>query len=117
MPTAGLIEYADLLKRPLEAFKYLLGFSETGEVPMEHFVLQLDEVLLASSNEKHLAAFKELPDFASFKGRIELVRVPYLRLWKVEQQIYDAHVTPSRWASTSRRMPPRWRRCGRCSPG
>jgi serine protein kinase len=90
----GLIEYADLLKRPLEAFKYLLGFSETGEVPMEHFVLQLDEVLLASSNEKHLAAFKELPDFASFKGRIELVRVPYLRLWKVEQQIYDAHVTP-----------------------
>ena len=36
---------------------------------------QLDEVLVASSNEKHLAAFKELPDFASFKGRIELVRV------------------------------------------
>ncbi|MGO8969195.1 MAG: PrkA family serine protein kinase [Myxococcaceae bacterium] len=90
----GLIEYADLLKRPLEAFKYLLGFSETGEVPMEHFVLQLDEVLLASSNEKHLTAFKELPDFASFKGRIELVRVPYLRRWKVEQEVYDAQVTP-----------------------
>jgi len=89
----GLIEYADLLKRPLEAFKYLLGFSETGEVPLEHFVLQLDEVLLASSNEKHLTAFKELPDFASFKGRIELVRVPYLRRWKVEREIYDAQVT------------------------
>jgi serine protein kinase len=90
----GVIEYADLLKRPLEAFKYLLGFSETGEVPLEHFVLQLDEVLLASSNEKHLTAFKELPDFASFKGRIELVRVPYLRRWKVEREIYDAQVTP-----------------------
>jgi serine protein kinase len=89
----GLIEYSDLLKRPLEAFKYLLGFSETGEVPLEHFILQLDEVLIASSNEKHLAAFKELPDFASFKGRIELVRVPYLRRYRVEQQIYDAQIT------------------------
>ncbi len=90
----GLIEYADLLKRPLEAFKYLLGFSETQEVSLEHMVLQLDEVLLASSNEKHLAAFKELPDFSSFKGRIELVRVPYLRRWKLEREVYDAQVTP-----------------------
>lgn len=90
----GLIEYADLLKRPLEAFKYLLGFSETQEVPLEHMVMQLDEVLIASSNEKHLAAFKELPDFASFKGRIELVRVPYLRRWKIEKEIYDAQVNP-----------------------
>lgn len=89
----GIIEYSDLLKRPLEAFKYLLGFSETGEVPLEHFVLQLDEVPIASSNEKHLNAFKELPDFASFKGRIELVRVPYLRRWRVEKEIYDAQIT------------------------
>ncbi len=89
----GLIEYSDLLKRPLEAFKYLLGFSETQEVPLEHMVLQLDEVLIASSNEKHLAAFKELPDFPSFKGRIELVRVPYLRRWKVEREVYDAQLT------------------------
>jgi serine protein kinase len=91
----GLIEYSDLLKRPLEAFKYLLGFSETGQVPLEHFVLQLDEVLIASANEKHLAAFKELPDFASFKGRIELVRVPYLRRYRTEQEIYDAQITPT----------------------
>jgi serine protein kinase len=88
----GLIEYSDLLKRPLEAFKYLLGASETGEVPLDQLVLQLDEVLIASSNEKHLAAFKEIPDFASFKGRIELVRVPYVRRWKVEREIYDAQV-------------------------
>lgn len=88
----GLIEYSDLLKRPLETFKYLLGASETAEVSLEHFVLQLDEVLVASANEKHLAAFKELPDFASFKGRIELVRVPYLRRLKIEQEIYDAQV-------------------------
>lgn len=89
----GLIEYSDLLKRPLEAFKYLLGFSETSQVPLEHMVLQLDEVLIASSNEKHLSAFKELPDFASFKGRIELVRVPYLRRFTVEQQIYDSEIS------------------------
>ncbi|XXF75031.1 serine protein kinase PrkA [Myxococcaceae bacterium GXIMD 01537] len=89
----GVIEYADLLKRPLEAFKYLLGFSETAQVPLEPFVLQLDEVLIASSNEKHLGAFKELPDFASFKGRIELVRVPYLRRYKIEQEVYDAQIT------------------------
>ncbi|MDC0707810.1 serine protein kinase PrkA [Stigmatella sp. ncwal1] len=89
----GMIEYSDLLKRPLEAFKYLLGFSETAQVPLEPFVLQLDEVLLASANEKHLGAFKELPDFASFKGRIELVRVPYLRHYKLEQEIYDAQIT------------------------
>ncbi len=91
----GMIEYADLLKRPLEAFKYLLGFSETSEVPLEPFVLRLDEVLLASANEKHLGAFKELPDFASFKGRIELVRVPYLRRYKLEQEVYDAQITPT----------------------
>lgn len=89
----GIMEYSDLLKRPLEAYKYLLGASETAEVPLELFVLQLDEVLIASSNEKHLAAFKELPDFASFKGRIELVRVPYVRRYKVEEEIYDAQIS------------------------
>ncbi|MBI3183892.1 MAG: serine protein kinase PrkA [Myxococcales bacterium] len=89
----GLIEYSDLLKRPLETFKYLLGTTESGEVPLEHFILRIDEVLIASANEKHLTAFKELPDFASFKGRIELVRVPYVRRWRVEREIYDAEIT------------------------
>ena len=32
----------------------------------------------ASSNEGYLAAFKEIPEFQSFKGRMELVRAPYL---------------------------------------
>jgi predicted Ser/Thr protein kinase len=91
----GLIEYSDLLKRPLEAFKYLLGASETGQVSMEQGVLQLDQVFVATSNDKHLNAFKELPDFASFKGRIELVRVPYLRRFSVEQEVYDQQVTPA----------------------
>ncbi len=91
----GVLEYADLLKRPLETFKYLLGFCETQELLVDGTTVSLDEVLLASSNEKHLNAFKELPDFASFKGRMELVRVPYLRRWKVEREIYQAIVTES----------------------
>ena len=64
----GLVEYSDLLKRPLEHFKYLLGASESQQVSLEQFTLYLDAMLLASSNEKHLAAFKETPDFASFKA-------------------------------------------------
>jgi predicted Ser/Thr protein kinase len=91
----GLIEYSDLLKRPLETFKYLLATSETGRVALDQFVLQLDVVLLASANEKQLAAFKGTPDFASFKGRVELVRVPYLRRASVEREIYDRQITPA----------------------
>jgi predicted Ser/Thr protein kinase len=89
----GVIEYSDLLKRNPEAFKYLLGTSETGRASLDHFVLQLDLVLLASANEKQLAAFKETAEFASFKGRLELVRVPYLRRASVEREIYERQIT------------------------
>lgn len=99
----GIIEYSDLLKRPLEAFKYLLGTSETGRVSLDHFVLQLDVVMIASSNEKQLAAFKESPEFPSFKGRLELVRVPYLRRASVEREIYDRQITR---ASVGRHVAP-----------
>ncbi|RMG19813.1 MAG: serine protein kinase PrkA [Deltaproteobacteria bacterium] len=91
----GLLEFSDILKRPLEAFKYLLGTSETGEVRMEHLILRLDTVLVATSNEMHLSAFKELPDWTSFKGRMELVRVPYLRRFSDEIRIYEDQVTPA----------------------
>ncbi len=91
----GLLEFADLLKRPPEAFKYLLGTSETGRVSLDSFILHLDEVLIASANEKQLSLFKEkdLADFSSFKGRLELVRVPYIRRWRIEREIYDQQVT------------------------
>ncbi|HEX9052377.1 MAG TPA: serine protein kinase PrkA [Anaeromyxobacter sp.] len=89
----GIIEYSDLLKREPAAFKYLLGTAETGRVALEHLVLQLDVVLLASANEKQLAAFKETPEFASFRGRLELVRVPYLRRASVEREVYDRQIT------------------------
>jgi predicted Ser/Thr protein kinase len=89
----GIIEYSDLLKRDPNAFKYLLGTSETARVTLDQLVLQLDVVLLASANEKQLAAFKESPEFPSFKGRLELVRVPYLRRASVEREIYDQQIT------------------------
>jgi len=88
----GIVEFSDLLKRPLEHYKYLLGTVETGVARMQTFLLHLDAVLIASSNEKHLSAFKEISDFPSFKGRIELVRVPYLRRYSQEKAIYDSQI-------------------------
>lgn len=85
----GIVEYSDLLKRPVESFKYLLGACETGSVNVGESNAYLDTVMLGSSNELQLDAFKEFPDFSSFKARIELVRVPYLLSVKQEQKIYD----------------------------
>lgn len=90
----GLIDYADLLKRPLEAYKYLLGTVEHGRVPVATQIIYLDEVFIASSNDLHLQAFKEVPEFQSFKGRMELLRVPYLLDFHKEQAIYDESIRP-----------------------
>ena len=88
----GLLEFSDLLKRPVEAFKYLLTTSEEATASLPQFSVMLDQLLIGSSNEKQLMAFKEYQDWNSFKGRIELVRVPYLRLLSDEVQIYAERV-------------------------
>ena len=88
----GVIDFADLLKRPPEAYKYLLTTIESGRVSLDVASLDLDTVFIGSSNEGYLAAFKEVPEFQSFKGRMELVRVPYLLDYKVEQRIYEAQI-------------------------
>ena len=90
----GMVEYSDLLKRPLDAWKYLLLATETSEVPLQTSTLSLNTVLLASSNELHLAAFREHPDYASFRGRTILVRMPYLTDYRREQAIYDTQIVP-----------------------
>ncbi len=90
----GMIEFSDLLKRPLDAFKYLQITAETGEVALRSQNVQVNCVMLASGNEVHLAAFHEHPEFESFRGRLELVRSPYLLSWVDEQQIYDAQIAP-----------------------
>ncbi|HET6281995.1 MAG TPA: serine protein kinase PrkA, partial [Polyangia bacterium] len=88
----GVVDFADLLKRPLEAYKYLLGTVEQGRISLDVASLELDTVFIGSSNEGYLAAFKEVPEFQSFKGRMELVRVPYLLDFRVEQRIYQAQI-------------------------
>jgi serine protein kinase len=84
----GLLEFSDLLKRPVEAFKYLLATIEKGSINLPSSSPLLDVTFMATTNEKHLDAFKQMPDFSSFKGRIELVNVPYLLQVSEEIKIY-----------------------------
>lgn len=88
----GLIEYSDLLKRPLEAYKYLLTTVEQSSVNLSSATLFLDLVFLGTSNEIHLNAFKETAEFQSFRGRLDLVRVPYLLDVTQEEQIYQQKI-------------------------
>ena len=117
----GVLEFNDLLKRPLDAWKYLLVATEQAQASLDHTSVFLDVVMLASSNELHLDAFKQHPDWPSFKGRMELVTAPYLvrvsdELSIYEQQIPHAltgqHIAPhalevaARFAVLSRLEPP-----------
>lgn len=90
----GVLEFSDILKRPLDAFKYLQLTIETGEVALTQQNVLLNCVMTGSANELHLDAFREHPEFASFRGRLELIRTPYLRSAIHEQRIYDTHVIP-----------------------
>ncbi len=117
----GLIEFDDLLKRPLEHYKYLLTTVERAAVSMTSATLFLDLVFLGSCNDIHLAAFREIPDFQSFKGRIELVRVAFILDVRHEEGLYrerlreaagGRHVAPhtsyvaALWAVLSRMRKP-----------
>jgi predicted Ser/Thr protein kinase len=99
----GMLEFDDLLKRPLEAYKYLLTTVERGAMAMASATLLLDVVFIGSCNDIHLAAFREIPDFQSFKGRIELVRVPYILDVRHEQALYQQRL---REASGERHIAP-----------
>jgi len=85
----GITEYSDLLKRPVDSFKYLLGACEMGAVNVGSSIVYLDTLMIGSTNELQLDAFKEFPDFSSFKARIELIRVPYLLEVAQEKEIYS----------------------------
>jgi serine protein kinase len=84
----GILEFSDLLKRPLDAFKYLLMTMETQRINLRGILTELDIFFVGSSNEIHLTAFKQHPDFNSFKGRINFIRVPYLLNARYEEKIY-----------------------------
>ncbi len=85
----GLLEFNDLLKRPIDTFKYILTTCETGQIAIDPLIVQSDAIYIGSSNAAHLDAFKEYPDFQSFKARIELVAVPYLLRVSEETLIYE----------------------------
>src|SRR6185295_416357 len=72
----------------LELNKYLLSTVERGEVSLPNVSAKLNLVMIGTCNEKQLSAFKATPDFTSYKGRIELVRAPYLLEWRKERSIY-----------------------------
>lgn len=88
----GIAEYSDFLKRPLEANKYLLTTVERGMLHLPAITVALDLLQVGTSDEKYLAAFKRDPTFPGFKGRMELVRVPYLRRVSTEAKIYERHL-------------------------
>lgn len=117
----GVLEFNDLLKRPLDAWKYLLVAIEQAQASLDHVSVFLDVLMIASSNEVHLDAFKQHHDWPSFKGRMELVTAPYLLRVEDEQQIYrdqipraltGVHIAPhalevaARWAVLTRLEPP-----------
>ncbi|MBA3500199.1 MAG: serine protein kinase PrkA, partial [Deltaproteobacteria bacterium] len=99
----GMIEFDDLLKRPLEHYKYLLTTVERAALALSASTLFLDLVFLGSCNDIHLAAFREIPDFQSFKGRIELVRVPFILDVRHEEALYQERL---REAAGSRHIAP-----------
>jgi len=92
MANRGVLEYSDLLKRPLDAYKYLLMTMETGSINLQGILTELDIFFIGTSNEIHLAAFKQHPDFNSFKGRFNFVTVPYLLDVRDEEKIYSEQV-------------------------
>jgi len=92
--SGGIVEFSDLLKRPLEAWKYLLLAIENGEVSLQMSNLPINAVMIASSNELHLSAFRQHPEFNSFRGRIVRIRMAYLLDVHREREIYDGQIVP-----------------------
>jgi len=117
----GVVEFGDFLKRPMDLNKYLLNAVEKGSITLQNTMVHLNLVMLSTSNEKHLDAFKATPEFTSFKGRIELIPVPYLLEYSRERELYrdmlapvarEVHVAPhtyesaALWAVLTRLLPP-----------
>jgi len=88
----GILEFSDLLKRPLDTFKYLLMTMESRTINLHGILTELDIFFVGSSNEIHFSAFKQHPDFNSFKGRFNFLRVPYLLSYKDEEKIYQDQI-------------------------
>ncbi|MFA5583961.1 MAG: hypothetical protein WDA09_07075 [Bacteriovoracaceae bacterium] len=96
----GILEFSDLLKRPLDTFKYLLMTMESKTINLHGILTELDIFFIGSSNEVHFQAFKQHPDFNSFKGRFHFLKVPYLMNYREEANIYKEQVEQIKDIST-----------------
>lgn len=96
----GILEFSDLLKRPLDTFKYLLMTMESKTINLHGILTELDIFFIGSSNEVHFQAFKQHPDFNSFKGRFHFIKVPYLMNYKEEARIYEEQISHIKDVST-----------------
>ena len=93
MANRGILEFSDILKRPLDTFKYLLMTMETKNINLGGILTELDIFFIGSTNEVHFNAFKQHPDFNSFKGRFSFLKVPYLLNYREEGLIYRDQVS------------------------
>jgi predicted Ser/Thr protein kinase len=89
----GILEFSDLLKRPLDTFKYLLMTMESKTINLQGILTELDIFFIGSSNEIHFAGFKQHPDYNSFKGRFNFLKVPYLMSHSEEAKIYQEQIS------------------------
>lgn len=91
----GIVEFEDMLKRTLESFKYLLGTIETGEVLLGQSILKLNSVLMGTSNDAMLEAFREHHEYPSFLERLILIPVPFITQYTTEKRIYELQLVPN----------------------
>ncbi len=90
----GIVEFEDMLKRPIDAYKYLLGTIESGEAMLTQSILKLNSVLMGTTNDVMLEAFREHHEYPSFRDRLMLVPVPYITRREVERRIYEMLLEP-----------------------
>ena len=90
----GVLNFSDLLKRPYEHYKYLLTATESARVVLDHLLLGLDVVFTGSANDINLLEFRarRAAEYQSFRARLDLISVPYLRDYRVERKIYQEQV-------------------------
>jgi serine protein kinase len=88
----GILEFSDLLKRPVESFKYLLNTIEKNHIKLSSGLETVDTVYLATTNDKQLDMLKANPEFSSFQGRFEFISSPYIRKPSQEIKIYQQDI-------------------------
>ena len=92
--SGGILAFDDMLKRPLDAYKYLLPSIETGELVIGQMILKMNMVLIGTTNDVMLEAFREHHEYQSFRERLTLVPAPYMKRRSDEAAIYELHLAP-----------------------